>query len=877
MDKVAEMLNDLKESINLNIEDIQSDIETADELVTTDLLFMLNYNRRKDRTIKKLKHNDDRIWKIGIPEGNKKDSIIVKTISYNQPVNIEDCKELGESENCFLILFDIQRLHIISTTYDRVIKTIELDEIVDYYDKLSDRLALVEFILEAENEAKLNDEKEILKFINSNPEAEFVSTEFCDTNNLKIEDVHRALKRLIDNSFEEAIVKAEEFSSKDEISKLRTENTKLQNTLEEMSDKLRQLEIDNEAISRNADELSEELAKLKLSSTVTNKVEQETQETQESQEYDPFDDIETLESDKFKTVDLLDDSSNTTETNTTKTVEVVEETEAAEEVETDDMFEGSSNTTEANTTETAETTKTTETVETGKSYIEEMYDKCLNVIDDIEDSGTNTYIGVVNGTLFQTDNIEDFTATAIGELFAICGSRAMPKIYDGDIFSISPSESGKCIINSNKYTVNIEGLDDQTVLGKLEELFGYFSDAVVFMHKEYTNKFISVDTINDKYDGKSLSEVLNDKDDLSDIDISENEYNPFDLGDSNLKLTKMSLLEILDSIDRIPNGIDYSMIKAIGYKGKIFVVDSNNNSIFDNTLYKICCAIIGYSSQKYEMIATTLSKIEFTKISRAIEYINEETKYVGDGILRFAIPGTKYALRELDIRFFSPIINTLCELVEVNSKELEIYLKLECTDNDLIKAGIGTNKVSLNCELDKNYIYRSTDSDEIGRAAFSGNVMTLSFNDRLSSDIANNVILECKAIKSNGSVSCKINDEDDMAYVLTEILAASNSPIDNIINIVDSSIDIITNEYDANKIEIKLSGETYYLNHVTQSQYMMATMLIYGMALGNLSVGILTEVNLDALRYYSDFTTNDPVKYIEAKAMAEYTLSRVAQ
>ena len=149
-------------------------------------------------------------------------------------------------------------------------------------------------------------------------------------------------------------------------------------------------------------------------------------------------------------------------------------------------------------------------------------------------------------------------------------------------------------------------------------------------------------------------------------------------------------------------------------------------------------------------------------------------------------------------------------------------------------------------------------------------------------DIQSKLIKKCLAIRTN-YITHQIAGVDDLSYIVTEMLANSETPIDIVLDKLGNMIgedhkfisrtasDVGENHYIAH-----FNGDDYYIAETEEWQMLYSLIHLHVLATGNNAISIRVVMDGNLYNFYNnEFTEFDPVKVAAVKSFIVYASERL--
>lgn len=481
-------LSYVKETIELNSQDIEHSREETNSLLMDDMLQALGYNRRRERGVKPIR-SDEADWEVACSDGNR---FIVRVYGYRDNLpTIAELESLGILDFVlskgyqYLVVTNGELMGLINVTKRSLIDVgnIFSDIADDSLIKLSkdgwDESVFIKYEPLHISEEDLVNAIQSPQVITSIKDYLGVDTtdSLVDTQIIGIlTSMHSS------DSFDISGMKAES----DTISRLEAENKKLRQQVEDLqlesSDGFDAIDITDKNEAK-VGQLEQDIARLQEENQAL-KVKIGDLNEQISRREDSGVDLEVSDSYAYR-----EKIGALTSENTHLQSQIKEYQAKIEELEKE--LSGAE---------------------------DETVVRARQLLAAIEDNPElpRTYVGVINSRLFQIHELPKFVGTCIQELYSHVSFELMRILFDGDIFKmVYPAKRGDLMINSKSYDIDLEGISEVEILSKLKVVFSKYPK-VVFLYK-------TIGSIDAKSYYKSEDyQSLDDADKLSVLERSRN-------------------------------------------------------------------------------------------------------------------------------------------------------------------------------------------------------------------------------------------------------------------------------------------------------------------------------------------------------------------
>lgn len=913
----------IKETIELDQQGIKNSIEVADELVTADLLLALGYDRRRNKDIRRIRKpgssNPEYIWKMFIDSDRTK-VVIIKTVPYGAKLTNYISPDLINNSEC-LVLTNCVQLGIFSK--DGMYEPLAIVDIFSDSDKTEEILKVLEkdgnikgFLDERNKDLIRQNAKNLI----TRYDLSMISSDFCRKTKLTPEEIVDILKKQatkqLDNS-ESKDAKGTEGTEdldntantnntelNDEVLRLTTENnelkaknTELEQTIKSLEDaadeaaeKLENSDIEKENLQKDLDTLRDEAEDLRAQLSV----------------------IQSREEDNNPDSTEESENSDTDKPNGTENVSGVIN---AYIIQIQNLCKQLSDKDDELKDKERQLESLTQQLET---KVDPKIEEAKNLLDTIEDNPNlpKSYVGVVDGNLFQAPNLEKFVGSSLQELYSKVTFELMPYIFDGDIFNISDKPVRSDLLIANKmYDIDLSNMSEEESLQRLQTLFNKFPSVVFFfktigVDAEPNNisdeaiDFGEIDNINfgegfsDYENTVENSELISEKnlgiqsenfDDTSKVEFGE-KFNveegtdvfkgPEENADNQLSVIPLSGfskflwdesisfsgIEYIDYVKR-----SYSPDESQPYASMIFKID---NETLRSQVESLICSVINFSDSKDK--PKVINQINFSDASNFVSI--PATPDESEGI---PIVYSKYQINSSILAQTIPIITKICDEISVDTNFVNLYVKANIPeDNAFYGSLVSKDSISLNDEVTK-YVEGENKDAEV-HCIVSGTIDELVNSNENVLKAESHIVKNCIAVKTD-YLTYPLRTSDDASHIFTEMLAMSEIPIEEAIDklgfILGTELRVISRnaeEVATENYSTTLNGDTYYISDMEPWQLMNVLIKLHMICTGNKNIGIRAILNKEALDFYSNwFFTHDPTLAESIKSLAVYLNNRL--
>lgn len=475
-------IEELKETLELNRNEIMHNHSLTNEYMIDDIMRELGYNKRRNKDVKRLldKPIDWEVLSTGSPR------LAVKVFALGDPI---DDAELQESMSyckdkpfsIFIVTngeaMTICRYNKVKREYTEVCDISLLEKLTDTKRSVLEAISNDGFNLEiidnivSERDISPEKVKEIMKN-NLGMLASYVATWLGDSSNSKIEQCKVVIDSLFfsENNEETNHVDITEYTTMIDELKKELEEARQKNTEEidvtEYTNKIAELQKKVAEYEAQIEELSKEPAESSSDSDFLQKtVDELTIELNNK-----TNEIEALNS---QIVELKNSSSTISNIDSDIQNEIDTYREKIQELsskiaESDELI----------TSLRAELKEANDNLQNMSGADKQKAIDLLNVIEDSKEL-PRSYVAVINTELIQYDDLPTFVGRSLQKLYEIKNYEASQFIFNGDIFKlVQPAERNDLIMNNKAYDVRVEGIHEDEVLNKLRIVYSHFSDII---------------------------------------------------------------------------------------------------------------------------------------------------------------------------------------------------------------------------------------------------------------------------------------------------------------------------------------------------------------------------------------------------------------
>lgn len=523
--------------------------------------------------------------------------------------------------------------------------------------------------------------------------------------------------------------------------------------------------------------------------------------------------------------------------------------------------------------------------------IEPLKLQAIKTLENIKiaPNDSKLYLGVVNSTVVSSRSLKKFIGKVLQRLYNELKLETMPKIFDGDIFNLSEnSQDMDLILSSKGYGLDIEGLSEEECVKRLYLVFEAFPTVAFSMkmvygellqNQESPNQALSTtssdeeangtegDPTNNATDGSNTpSELLDTPENGSDGIIEFEDREPNDTQETG-NSKKCLMLDIFDlSKAYWSDSLDLETPEVITDGKTVLRIDSSSMSS------QVAGMIKGavYFSQDINKAIERLRAVDWRAYSK---FVSD-----GDGI---PIPYSKLSIRVEYLGQVFPILTKVCEICGLQPGTLKVGFMGQVKDGE--PADIDYEEFDLKSVDNKQpldgYIETDKKSHNLKICTVSGSILNQVDDSDFVERIENQIITRCLSFKS-ASIQSAMRDNRDLGLIVTEELANSETPLDDLIErVIDSKkFRFISDEGDDDLGSgIILNGSKYYLYDVAEANKMVELFKLHLIAFGDYNIMIAVEVDYTILEALKNYPGNQADKVADILACTSYLEQRVRQ
>lgn len=930
-------IDEFKETIEINKDDLENNKAIVNELIVDDLLITLGYNKKKDRAVKRVY---DGLVDWEIIYSNYK--LAVVTFSASTEINAETYADAAnfcaEARYSILLVVNGLRVKVLrfnkeTMTYTEVSDISLVDETDDLQTSVLDAISKDGFNMEfidALLKPKTVTVDELVEALDSHKQelTESFAT-FCDTEIDSVVDATEEVFSRIHNEVKEtasaSVDTAEEnVEATEEDAGVDTEKVaELEATIENLQSELTST---RESLAELQDEhkksLEEYAETLKVLEETKASIPDTTTESNES--------LAELESTKQKLAELQSSYDNNKVHSDELQLKVDQLTksldEANEKIESLQVENnGESSGLDVDAVRKYEdkireiSVKLADNEEIIKSLKEELKKKddqinnfdgaklkeaqeLLNVIEDDPDSERN-YVGVLYKEIMQFEKIYTFVGRIIQKLYDKKGLEASRYIFDADVFKIvQPAVRNDLLLGNKAYDLDLSGLTEDEILNKLRILMSHFEDAA-FLCKKVGREPEKLDTENIKHIAEPSIKPA-EADEVIGTDLGSEADNQFQnqfaseveseaVEDSNndshdtfsdqtpdeeqpVHALLVQNLSNIDSLVWTDEPVTFNNIKYIGNNDINFAInlDGKANS-YDNMLCKCIDAILALQAENQDKnIITSLKSKDFSRANNAIKV------YSPDCAGKPRINGTKFVIDGVQsVQQAATILVDICKIMGIDTDEIYVYLDADTTSK-LIYGQFGYTEESV--LLKETDYFKPSDNDRKLIAYIKGDMYNNILVTKNSLRAHKDVLLNVEAVNKFGLI--KLEGTKDLAKVIQVMLQKLsddhyNIDCNTIGNVIGENYRIVSTDESAvgrQHEQINVNGTTYYVSVVEPWQLVHCLVKAQISLFRDSNIVLKTLINADAANFYSgDFETTEPSLSLAIKSFVNYVGSCV--
>ena len=942
---MLEGLEYAKETLDLQRGEIKDNVSDINDLIVSDVLSALGYDRRRNRNVERVKNDTNGIsWKI------KKDDkfIIIKTASIGSPLDNISQDLISESKNLVGILFtDGEKLAIYNNNINNLNRPAiiidifsDSEESIEALTSLKDLDTLVSFI-DKRYDLII---KSILKMYIRQNNLTLFSESFLhevDIDEQSKEKIFRILGSLyedlnkstpsqdeegLDSQINDHVTKIESLNNRvaakdteieslhNEIATKDAEIEKLNNQInsqESTASIIDAAEIDrlNEALNEKDAEISELKKTLEdansdnqSNSTIVNELNAavESRDAKINELTEAVESKDTEIRELKVTLDSRDEEisklNETIEGLNTQLSESTGSDSDGADLDKDQIKRDIRDYIKQIETLTSKVGELEKSLESKNKDIEFLNDKLMNsedpklkisqdILDSVENvaGATRSYIGVVNGNLFQAPTMERFIGLALEELYKEVSFELMPLIFDGDIFKITDKTVRNDMLIANKtYDIDLSYVEEEDALIRLNTLFKKFPQ-VVYLYKIIgTNNVVPRDLFNVEHlenepvittqgETQESDEILDS--DGSNMLLDEQDDEEIDLGNTpeQVRPTKEYGFAVGDLKDILESGdIQVENLKYIGNENIAYKIPGETiREQVENLL-----GVIVYIGDESKKSIKSIFSYKFSEISQnVLDNINADESVIN-------IPYTRQYLSVNDLADAIDVISKFCELSSIDIYSIYLYMNCYSDSADYNENLVDTSNWDLG--KDSSISVDNQNRENTVHCIISGSILDSTVINKYSYDVYRNIIMGCLAVKTN-YLSNYTKNKDDISHIITDILAQSDRSIEEVIyemgDLVGASnkaISISPNDVGENYLTSQINGNDIYISAMEPWQLVLSVIKLHTIAVGDHSISTRVILYKDVYDYYrNDFYSSNAAKVGAINSFMDYASERL--
>lgn len=896
-------LDDIRATVSVNREEIESDAESVDDLIVNDFLVGLGYNRKKDKNVRKLSKDEIVDWKISVTTSDKTESLIFVSVqSLNDDTDAES--KIESLEDSCDVFINVRGYYIsVYAVSDTSVKCLIKD--VDLTDELSDE---VQEVLRAISKDEFN--------LSSLLKDDITPDELIEAFSSRAEELSELL-----NGYYSTSKYTPEIISSTVINMLKgAENTEgtecagavsddIAEQLESLQKQNRELLAENGSLGERLDILSSEKKELeiKVGSLLVQINENHQEDTTSVEQYK--EEIEqyksslikleeentqlTQEIDNLKNIDREDEGSGANSESNSDEITKLKEQAAKYQEKIRELNVELGNSKEMVSNYVDEVNALKAQVE-GLSGSEVKHaEDLLSMIQDDAD-GERGYVAVINTELFQYENIHTFIGRCLQALYEIKGFDMQRYIFNGEDYTLNGSNPkyNDMLLGSKYYDIELKSNNEIEELNRLRILFSHFSD-VVFLCKTVGKKISEIparevmNTVDepvrvesDMYiDADGIEEATDesgafDESDNPELELDAGlaEFGDFEEQAEDRDCLLACALAEIDGLIWTEENVMFKDIKYIGSNDVTYSINVPSDDL-DMLLCKCVDAILAIAAYNGDdNLIQRLKTKDFSIVNSFLKLYTDEYK----GHPR--INGTRYAIVGIEsIQQVASIIGDICAEMQITTNSIFLYLSVS-TDSELVmEYAYPEDGIQL---LDTvNYEPDGNTPESIGiaiiRGDFSNHMVVTKNSLRAHSD----VLVKALAIKTP-YLSKVIESDKEVCEVVASIIneaikhniTVNYRAIGNLIGTGHRLLSENAADVGENPLEVELIDGPLYCARMEPWQVTHSLIKMHTSLFNNTSIAVKNNVNLTALEFYdTEFTTAEPSLSLAVKSFTTYS------
>lgn len=516
------------------------------------------------------------------------------------------------------------------------------------------------------------------------------------------------------------------------------------------------------------------------------------------------------------------------------------------------------------------------------------------LLEAVEDNPElrRTYVGVIESRLFQVIDLNKFVGISLQELFNVVEYDLMPILFDGDMFKIiQPAVRKDLLISTNAYDIDLSGMSELEIIGKLKKIFNLFPK-VVFMCKmigtvsEGDAIGLGAGTIlnapqfkselTEDYSDEDFDEVIDLSPDQQYEAINNGEVNGFssDAGeqgiqpvDSSIKLLGFALIDIQPVLDSPENPI--INLEAMGNPKYCFKIKNQTYyDILNNGIISLICMT--------ENALNGIDIIRNTDLQAIIQNVVYQPEQIEETFVQ--ILGTEYYVDIQSVNQCVAIVNTIADILNIDKSQVYIYFSSEYNpSSSFVNNYLEANQINMNKYLNIEEFEKSKDTIH---CLMDSNGIALVESVPGTYETALAMFTHLMAVKSDKKYQKMIKSFEDVTELIQEMLSYNTDiPLDEIINVINTYIPfekglISSNVDDMGESygQFEVNGVTYYINCIGGFQTTLLIQYLHGMIFGfeDSYIDYRLEINSTLYNIYKNgVDISDCEEYLASKLILE--------
>ena len=562
----------------------------------------------------------------------------------------------------------------------------------------------------------------------------------------------------------------------------------------------------------------------------------------------------------------------------------------------------------------------------------------LDAIEDTEDI-PRSYVGIVNGNMYQCESMEKFIGHSLQELYSIVTFELMPYLFDGDIFRITDKAVNKDLVIGNKaYDIQLGDMSEDECINRLKTLFSKFP-TVVFLSKTIGRLEVAEDIISETpnldenvfEDSEPEVFIDNDGNEVFDEDFQVDSGDTFentddgpgldfgvDFGESSeltnseesseLDKTDTDDTDEMQDSDEIISDIvvgdteydgnmteDSDTTPAYRMDGSVcFALCDLGNILWNRDIVIDKPEFIYYPERTLIIDSTNLETSLYSIVSALVVYSSNSFNSIkkvnefnwvevsqlinteGKGI---NIPYTKYCIDASEFGHLLPVLNTVCSIIDVSTEDTYIYFKGSILSSEFEGNFVDTSDFNFQStglpEID-------TSNSEDQHCIISGTLMDVHELGDIEYNILSNLVNRCLAVKTR-YMTATLKSQEDLEYAITEILVNYDGDLseitDELGNCPGEDYKVISrdsNEVSKNYYSVQINGDDYYVSELKHWQIVCVLLTMHKIAVDDNVISLRVTLNKDLYEaYMNQYIEYNPVKAVTIKSLMDYMSERL--